>query len=207
MIMVMYKGRMTTDRDMQPPLAPLTDLQQRLVDAILLHGTVGPAARAVGMSEDHARKLNRTHLGVMQAIADGREARASRTEINADWVLQELVAQYAKANVSIENFMVYPEFGPPYIDLSRATPLERSAIESIQVKSSSSQYSNHDVQRIIETKITLPKLSESLNTLRLIGQHVDVQAYREKIDVTMHNVEERLQAGRKRAGLMLVPKE
>lgn len=137
--------------------------------------------------------------GVREAIAAGMLAKARRKQIDADWVLDKLVALY---ETSFDDFLVTPEYGAPYYDLSKATPEQRAAIESIALESTVGAYDAHNVHHVIKTKITLPS---KIKLLELIGKHVDVQAFRERMDVTMHSVEERLIAGRKRARLTVIP--
>lgn len=129
---------------------------------------------------------------VQEAIARGMMIKARRKGIDANWVLDKLVAI---VETSLDDFLVIPEFGAPYYDLSQATPDQRAMLESLQIDSTVSQYDKHNIQQVIKTKLTLPS---KIKALEMIGKHVDVQAFRERMDVTMHSVEERLIAGRKR---------
>jgi len=138
-----------------------------------------------------AKWLERPEIAerIMQGLMD----KARRNHIDANYVIDKLTAIL---ETSLDDFLVIPEFGAPYYDLSQATRAQRAVLESIEITTRIGTYDQHNVQQVIKTKLTMPS---RLKAIELLGKHVDVQAFRERIDVTMHSVEEKLLAGRKRA--------
>lgn len=74
----------------------LTDRQQRFVLEYLLDLNATQAAKRAGYSARRARQEGSRLLGrpdVQAAILDAKRARAERAELDADWVLKNLVAE------------------------------------------------------------------------------------------------------------------
>ncbi len=150
------------------------------------------ASKAIGVSVSTGRDWLR-RPDVNAAIAYKMTDLARRKHMDANYVLDKLAAIL---ETSLDDFLIIPEFGVPYYDLSKATPAQRAVLESVEITTKSGTYDNHNVQQVIRTKLTLPN---KLKAIELLGKHVDVQAFRERVDVTMHSTEEKLLAGRKRA--------
>jgi len=119
-------------------------------------------------------------------VAKGKAERAERTKITADRVLQEL-ARVAFSN--IKDFVTFDSDGIVRIKNSEdLTPEQAACIAEVtQVyteKSSSFKFKLHD----------------KLRALELVGKHVDVQAFKEKLEIAGdQDLIERLLRGRKRA--------
>ena len=103
------------------------------------------------------------------------EERSKRTGIDADWVLTRLARL---ADVSMADFLVTPDKGMPYFDLTTATPEQLAAIEGLQLDRHS--VPGKDGGTIEKMKLTLPG---KLKTLELIGKHVGVQAFSDRKEI------------------------
>lgn len=165
---------------------------QEFVYEYLVDMDVRRASEAVGAAVNTGRAWLKLPA-VNDAIARGMMVKARRNCASADYVMDKLMAIL---ETSLDDFLVIPEFGIPYYDLSKATPAQRAVIESIEITTKSGTYGDHNVQQVVRTKLTMPS---KLKAIELLGKHVDVQAFRERVDVTMHSTEEKLLAGRKRA--------
>ena len=122
---------------------------------------------------------------VYAAIAEAKAKRSERTRIDADWVLQRLAKL---EQTSIGDFLMFPEGGgTPVFDLSAATQAQMSGIEGLQIDCRREKGADGGV--VEKIKITLPN---KLKTLELIGKHVDVQAYRDRLAVEEPNILDQL---------------
>lgn len=101
--------------------------------------------------------------------------RSKRTKIDADRVLEEL-GKVAFANMS--DYITIGADGDPYVDLSALTPDQAAAIGEVTVEDFTEGRGDdaRDVRRI---KF---KLNDKLRALDLVGKHVDVQAFKERVE-------------------------
>lgn len=160
--------------------------EQRFVDEYLIDLDPKRAALAAGYAKTTAAvksygwvsKSESTKPHVLAAINEAMAARSERTKINADWVLERL-GRLAAATMA--DFLVIPDKGMPYFDLSAATPEQLAAIEGLQLDTRLERSEKGDDNVVIEKiKLTLPG---KLKTLELIGKHVAVQAFSERREI------------------------
>lgn len=171
-------------------------IQQAFVYEYLIDFDVQRCAKTIGQSVIMCNRWLHLPL-VREELSKRMLERARRKGISADYIIDKLAAIL---ETSLDDFLVIPEFGTPYYDLAKATPAQRAVLEAVEITSRVDIYDSNKgtVHKVLKTKLVMPS---KLKALELLGKHVDVQAFRERIDVTMHSVEERLTAGRKRACL------
>lgn len=166
--------------------ADLTDKQQRFVEEYLIDLNATQAAIRAGYSEKTAKEIgceNLTKPNISEAIIKAKNERSERTKVNADYVLTKAV-QLLETNLS--DFLVTPEDGMPFFDLSKATEDQLACIETLQLDTARERDGVDedgkslfmDVRKI---RIGMPKKKEMLE---LIGRHVDVQAFKDKLEHT-----------------------
>lgn len=151
----------------------LTPKQQRFVEEYLVDLNATQAAIRAGYSAKTARKIgheNLTKPDIATAIAEAKEVRSEKTGIDAAWLLSRL-AEEAEADLS----ELYDESGAlkPVADWP---PIWRKGLVA-----------GLDVEEIradgaVIGIIRKVKLSDRVKRLELIGKHVDVQAFRERVE-------------------------
>lgn len=175
-----------------PKPAELTGKQRVFVEEYLVDLNATQAAIRAGYSADTAYAIGWENLrkpDIQKAISKAQAERSERTEIDADWVLKRLATI---ANTSLGDFLVIPKDGsPPYYDLAKATPEQLACIDSLQIdveyesgergKKATAENSLLEVRKI---KLSKPP---QLKALDLIGKHIGVQAFadRLKLDATV----------------------
>jgi phage terminase small subunit len=113
--------------------ASLTPKQRRFVEEYLLDLNATQAAIRAGYSRKTAAMLGYQQLQktlVADAIASAQARRSQRTEITADWVLQEL-RKLAASNMG--DFMRTGEHGDPHLDFSALTRDQMAALSEVTV--------------------------------------------------------------------------
>jgi phage terminase small subunit len=160
----------------------LNERQQRFVEAYLIDPNATQAAIRAGYSaktanEQGARLL--ANVSVQEALKSAREARSERTKVNADWVLTRLALE-AEADLGD----LYDDNGN--LRAVKDWPLIWrqglvAGIETVREKGEDGEFSSTD-------KI---KISDRIRRLELIGKHVGVQAFKERVE---HDVSEGLAA-------------
>lgn len=153
----------------------LTRKQQTFVEEYLVDLNATQAAIRAGYSaktanEQAARLLAKA--SVAEAVANAMEKRTERTQIDADWLLKRL-ADEAEADVSD----LYDE-GDALKPVADWPPIWRKGLVA-----------GLDVEEVREggavvAVIRKIKLSDRVKRLELIGKHVDVQAFRERVEHT-----------------------
>lgn len=151
----------------------LTPKQAAFVAEYLIDLNATAAARRAGYSERTAewqgpQLLGKTH--VADAIAAAQAERAQRTQIDADWVLRRLAAM-ADADLS---------------DLHNADGTLRPASEWPEVwrkgliAGMETDETTVGGEKVVTTRKV--KIADRLKALELIGRHVAVGAWREKVE-------------------------
>jgi phage terminase small subunit len=152
----------------------MTPRQNLFVLEYLLDLNATQAAIRAGYSVRTAATQGERLLKIVQvaaAIAAGMEARSERTKINADWLLSRL-ADEAEADLAD----LYDERGDlrPIADWPLIWRQGLVAgIEAVEEKD--------ELGRVTGTLRKI-KLSDRVKRLEMIGKHVDVQAFRERVD-------------------------
>lgn len=163
--------------------------QQRFVDEYTKDLCAKEAAIRAGYSKKSAECIGYQLLQkplVKEAIASALEGRATRTKVDADYVLNRL-AEIDQLDVldildNTGNLL-------PIKDWPKAW---RQTISGL------------DIQELltgeIETIVRKIKMPDKLKNLELIGRHVDVSAFRDRVEVEVNfSLAERMAQGRERA--------
>jgi phage terminase small subunit len=150
----------------------LTAKQQRFVEEYLVDLNATQAAIRAGYAAGSAdvegcRLLTNAKVGA--AVAAAQSARSERTRIDADWLLARLAAE-AQADVND----LYNEDGR--IKPVKDWPLiwRQGLVAGLEVETIG-EGAGH---------LTKVKLSDRIKRLELIGKHIDVQAFKDKIEHT-----------------------
>lgn len=154
----------------------LTAKQARFVDEYLIDLNATQAAIRAGYAEsgartEGARLLANADIGA--SIAAGLKARSDKTKIDAEWLLTRL-AEEAVADVA-----------DLYDDAGNLKPMKEwpkvwrtglvAGIDTVQ------EFEVVDGKREAVGMVRKLRLSDRVKRLELIGKHVDVQAFRERV--------------------------
>lgn len=170
----------------------LTPKQQRFVESYLLDLNATQAAIRAGYSPRTAQVQGTqllAHPAIMTAINEGKIARSEETRVNAAWVLRRL-AEEAEA-----------DFGDLYDDAGDLLPVKQwpkiwrqGLIAGLDVEVMS-------VEGIEIGRVKKLRISDRVKRLELIGQHVNVQAFKDQIEVGgLGELADRLARAAKRDG-------
>lgn len=149
----------------------LTDKQRAFVQEYLLDLNATQASIRAGYSEKTARVIGPENLAkphIQEAIAKAQEQRLKRVELNADYVLNELrdIREMDIGDILDDNGNV--------LAIKRWPKVWRTTLSAIDIQ----ELIDGDVQAFIK-KIKWP---DKLATLKLIGQHINIQAFKEKVE-------------------------
>lgn len=144
---------------------PLTPKQQRFVDEYLIDLNATQAAIRAGYAPGSASVTGSQLLAnpkIATEVAEAKKVRSERTEITADWVLQQAVEVY------------------------------RRVVQEVRPALDRAGHQLHD-----EGGAPLYKFdaSAALRALELVGRHVEVGAFEERVTVT-HDLADRIIAAR-----------
>ena len=158
----------------------LTPKQRAFVQEYLIDLNATQAAIRAGYSENTAQQASsRLLLNVVisGAIAEAKASRSKRTEIDADWVLARL-AQEMEADVAD----LYDESGA--LKPVHKWPLiwRQGLVSGMDVEQQYAMVDGKQVPDGVVTKIKLPA-DRSIKRLELIGKHVAVQAFKDRLDL------------------------
>lgn len=154
-------------------MASLNDKQVRFVGEYLIDLNATQAAIRAGYSAKTAYSSGQRllkNVEVQRQITAAQARRSERTKIDADWVLTRLAAE-AVADLS----EIYADDGT--LKPVKDWPLiwRQGLIAGVEVD-------ELRVDGVSMGKISKIKLSDRIRRLELIGKHVDVQAFSDKID-------------------------
>lgn len=160
----------------------LTDKQQRFVEEYLIDLNATQAAIRAGYSEKTAQEQSSRLLSnvmVAEAISDLKAKRSNETGINAAWVLKRLAREVEAdaADLYDENGNLKAIHDWPLIWRQGLV----AGMETVREK--------HDGEEL--STVNKVKLSDRLRRLELIGKHVDIQAFKDKVE---HDVTQDLAA-------------
>lgn len=148
----------------------LTAKQQRFVEEYLVDLNATQAAIRAGYSAPTAQEQGSRLLSnvmVSEAIAALKAERSERTRIDAEWLLTRLAAE-ATADVNdlyLEDGRIKPVKDWPLI-------WRQGLVAGLEVETIG-EGAGH---------LTKVKLSDRIKRLELIGRHIDVQAFKDKIE-------------------------
>lgn len=155
----------------------LTAKQRAFVDEYLVDLNASAAARRAGYSDRTAYRTGADNLRKPQiaaAIEAAQAARAKRTEVTADRVVEEL-AKVGFANL-LDYFHLTSE-GEPVIDLSDITRDQAAALAELQVEDFV-EGRGDDSRQVRRVRI---KVADKLRALDQLGQHLGIA---KRVDVT-----------------------
>lgn len=161
----------------QPDNKKLTDKQEMFCREYLIDLNATQAAIRAGYSERTARSIGQrmlTNVDIDKRLSELKGDRNERVSVNADYVLDRLmqIDQLDVADILDENGDLLP-----VREWSKAWRTSVNAIEVIQM-------SKGDMD--IETFLKKVKLPDKLKNLELLGKHVDVQAFKDKIETDVN---------------------
>ncbi|WIA54327.1 terminase small subunit [Sphingobium sp. WTD-1] len=149
----------------------MTPKQQRFVDEYLIDLNATQAAIRAGYSaktanEQGARLL--ANVSVRNAVSEAKAKRSKETGIDAAWVLSRLAAE------------AFADLADLYDEHGRVKPVKdwplvwrQGLVAGIEVETIGAGAG----------QVTKVKISERIKRVELIGKHVDVQAFKEKLEV------------------------
>ncbi len=140
---------------------------KNMKDSAMAAGKPEPSAGSWG-----ARAVKKPHIAA--AIAQEMEGRRKRLQIDADWVLMELKKIY---DSSLAPFIDVPvdkegkQYPTPMFNFANVSPEQIAFLDSISIS-----------QGEFGPNIKITK-AQKLKVLELIGKHVDVQAFKDKVEL------------------------
>lgn len=154
----------------------MTPKQTRFVEEYLLDMNATQAAIRAGYSEKTAMEQGHQLLqntSVAPHIAAALAERSERTKINADWMLTRLAAEAEAdlADLYDDNGNLLPVKQWPLIWRQGLV----AGVETVREKGRGEEESDSHVDKI--------KISDRVKRLELIGKHVDVQAFKDRMEV------------------------
>lgn len=157
----------------------MTPKQARFVEEYLIDLNAAAAARRAGYSVKTADAIGRENLGkptVAAAIAAAQQKRSDRTRIDADWVLRQLAEEKAAdlSDLFDDDGNLLPVKQWPAV--WRRGPVV--GVEAFE------EYAGTGKDRIAIGMVRKVKLTDRTRHLELIGKHVDVGAFRERVEHT-----------------------
>lgn len=151
----------------------LSAQQQRFVEEYLVDLHATQAAVRAGYSEKTAKEQASRLMkrpDIAEAIIVGRQARSTRTKINADWLLTRL-ADEAEADLSD----LFDDHGALKAVSDWPAIWRQGLVAGIEAEESRAEGATTTVIRKV-------KLSDRVKRLELIGKHIGVQAFRDRVE-------------------------
>ncbi|KFL47675.1 hypothetical protein IL54_3102 [Sphingobium sp. ba1] len=148
----------------------MTPKQQRFVEEYLIDLNATQAAIRAGYSADTAHSIGHENLSkpeIAASIVEAKAKRSQQTGIDAAWLLKRLADE------------VVADLNDLYAEDGRVRPVKEWPLIWRQ-----GLVAGIDVETIGEGAghVTKIKISERVKRLELIGKHIDVQAFKEKIE-------------------------
>lgn len=166
----------------------LTPLQKRFVEEYMVDLNGARAAKRAGYSKKSAQAISTQQLlkpAVRTAVDKAMAQRSKKVQVNADWVLNELVQQHKeiKAINRLNPKDIYYETGElkPIHEWPEVWQQKRiiRQIESIELKTRNSKTRQMEVIGYLK-RIMSPELDAlEMQLSKTIGQHVQVGAFKE----------------------------
>lgn len=158
----------------------MTPKQAAFVREYLIDLNATQAAIRAGYSVRTAKSIGQENLtkpDIATAIAAAKAERSERTRVDADWLLMRL-AEEAEADVAD----IYDEHGNlrPVADWPMIWRKGLVAgVETVRERVGEDENGNPEYATVQKVK-----LSDRIKRLELIGKHIDVQAFKERIEHT-----------------------
>jgi phage terminase small subunit len=157
----------------------LNDKQALFVQEYLVDLNATQAAIRAGYSENTAQEQGSRLLSnvmVQQAVAEGKRLRAEKTGIDAEWVLRRL-AEEAEADIAD----LYSEDGGLRPVHQWPAIWRKGLVSGIKVHQ---EYDYVEGEKVPAGVVKEVKLSDRIKRIELIGKHVDVAAFTERLEHT-----------------------
>lgn len=157
----------------------LTPKQERFVGEYLKDLNATQAAIRAGYSAKTAEWIGPQLLGkthVSEAIAAKMAERSQRTQIDADWLLLRL-AEYADADLSD----LHTQDGALKPVSEWPAAWRKGLVAGVEVFE---EFAGSGPDRELIGHTRKVKLADRIKVLELIGRHIDVGAFREKVEVS-----------------------
>lgn len=157
----------------------MTPKQQRFVEEYLVDLNASAAARRAGYAAKRADQQALENLRkpeIAAAVAAAQQERSERTKIDADWVLRRL-AQDAGADLADlydENGSLRPVHEWPMVWRTGLV----AGIETAQERDGVDEDGNPNWVTVRKVK-----LADRTRLVELLGKHVGVQAFKERLEV------------------------
>lgn len=170
----------------------LTPKQQCFIDEYLKDLNATQAARRAGYSEKTAFRIGQENMQkptIAAAIREAIKKRSERTKIDADWLLNRM-AQEADADIS-----------DLYDDQGNIKPVNQwpkiwrqGLVAGLEIETIT--LGKGEKKRTV-SKVSKIKLSDRVKRLEMIGRHIDVQAFKDRVEHSVDgDLAERLAARR-----------
>ena len=180
----------------------LNDQETIFVEQYLITAKVYESSIAAGYAETTSRtkafmwvsdsKCPTYKRHLLGEIRKRQQVRSEEVRIDANWVLKRLALL---AEFNIKTFIIINNQGLPVYDFSTATDDDWYCIQEL-TSDQIWQGAGDNAYEVSRVKLKLP---DRLKTLELIGKHVDVQAFREKLEIEVTDKASILEAARQRA--------
>lgn len=155
----------------------LTPKQQRFVDEYLLDLNATQAAIRAGYSEGTAKEIgceNLTKPNIKSAIDEALVERSDRTQIDADWLLKrfaeevdaDLADLYDSTTGALKPMHLWPKIW------------RQGLVTGVDVQQ---QFAYVNGDKIPDGVITKIKISDRVKRLELMGRHVGVKAFEDRV--------------------------
>ncbi|WP_427928633.1 terminase small subunit [Agrobacterium cavarae] len=159
-------------------MSDLTAKQRAFVREYLIDLNATKAAIRAGYSEKTAHSQGPRlleNVGIAASIEKAKAQRSERTQIDADWLLKRLADEAVAdiADLYDENGGLKPVDQWPLI-------WRQGLVSGIEVEE---LFDGRGEDREHIGRVRKVKLSDRIKRLELIGKHVDVQAFREKVEI------------------------
>jgi len=161
-------------------MTKLTPKQERFVSEFLVDLNATDAARRAGYSSKTAAEMGYENLRkphIAEAIAKAKAERSERLQIDADFVLEELVKLH---KTGMGKFLSADR---TRFDLAAADPDDISRLSSLKLKTR--RIVGEEDQPDVEVEEVTVSVADRLKTLELIGKHVAVGSFSEKQEVVV----------------------
>jgi len=155
--------------------------EQRFVDGYARTLKIRDSMIAAGYAKSSAAGLGTLMMqrpAVALAISKALEEKSMLARIDASWVLKRLARL---ADFSIKNFIVVDDNGRLYYDFKAATPDDWYCINEVTVTAVRARHNADEKLWVDQVKI---KTNDKMKALELVGKHVDVQAFKDRVDVS-----------------------
>ncbi len=166
-----------TDPDEGPGGQGLTPKQARFVEEYLKDLNATQAAIRAGYEPNSADVTGCRLLGnakVASSIASAQAARSKRTQIDADWVLRRLAEEVEAdlADLYTEDMRLKPVQEWPKV-------WRKGLVSGLKV---AEMWEGSGETRRVVGEMREVKLSDRIKRLELIGKHVAVQAFKDRVE-------------------------